>query len=135
MTTTTTTTTAPQRLASAAQAIGVTKAYGEGDARILALDDVSVEIESGRFTAIMGPSGSGKSTLLHVLAGLDSPTAGEIRIGGTEITAMNDKQLTLLRRKKIGFIFQSFNLIPTLTAAENIALPSRIAGRKPDALW
>ena len=113
----------------------MTKAYGEGDARVLALDDVSVEIESGRFTAIMGPSGSGKSTLLHVLAGLDRPTAGEIRIGDTEITTMNDKQLTLLRRDKIGFIFQSFNLIPTLTAAENISLPSRIAGRRPDALW
>jgi putative ABC transport system ATP-binding protein len=113
----------------------VTKAYGEGDARVLALDDVSVEIESGRFTAIMGPSGSGKSTLLHILAGLDRPTAGEIRIGDTEITTMNDKQLTLLRRDKIGFIFQSFNLIPTLTAAENISLPSRIAGRRPDALW
>jgi putative ABC transport system ATP-binding protein len=137
MTTITTTTgrsTTP-RLAVAAQAIGVTKAYGEGDARVLALDDVSVDIESGRFTAIMGPSGSGKSTLLHVLAGLDRPTAGEIRIGDTEITTMNDKQLTLLRRTKIGFIFQSFNLIPTLTAAENIGLPSRIAGRKPDALW
>jgi putative ABC transport system ATP-binding protein len=136
MTTTTTTrrTTTP-RLAVAAQAIEVTKAYGEGDARVLALDDVSVAIESGRFTAIMGPSGSGKSTLLHVLAGLDRPTAGEIRIGDTEITTMNDKQLTLLRRDKIGFIFQSFNLIPTLTAAENIGLPSRIAGRKPDALW
>ena len=120
---------------SAGGARGVTKAYGEGDARVLALDDVSVEIESGRFTAIMGPSGSGKSTLLHVLAGLDRPTAGEIRIGDTEITTMNDKQLTLLRRDKIGFIFQSFNLIPTLTAAENISLPSRIAGRRPDALW
>ena len=123
------------QIGTAARAVGVTKAYGEGDARVLALDDVSVEIESGRFTAIMGPSGSGKSTLLHVLAGLDRPTAGEIRIGDTEITTMNDKQLTLLRRDKIGFIFQSFNLIPTLTAAENISLPSRIAGRRPDALW
>src|SRR5688572_21487970 len=118
---TTTITTATGRTAgaqhptSAAQAIGVTKAYGEGDAKVLALDDVSVEIASRRFTAIMGPSGSGKSTLLHVLAGLDRPTAGEIRIGDTEITAMNDKQLTLLRRNKIGFIFQAFNLIPTLT--------------------
>ena len=120
---------------TAARAAGVTKAYGVGDARVLALDDVSVDIESGRFTAIMGPSGSGKSTLLHVLAGLDRPTSGEIYIGDTEITALNDKQLTLLRRDKIGFIFQSFNLQPTLTAAENIALPLRIAGRKPDPLW
>jgi putative ABC transport system ATP-binding protein len=120
---------------TAARAAGVTKAYGEGEAKILALDNVSVEIEARRFTAIMGPSGSGKSTLLHVLAGLDRPTSGEIYIGGTEISSMNDKQLTLLRRDKIGFIFQSFNLLPTLTAAENIALPLRIAGRKPDPLW
>jgi putative ABC transport system ATP-binding protein len=120
---------------TAARASGVTKAYGEGEAKILALDNVSVEIEARRFTAIMGPSGSGKSTLLHVLAGLDRPTAGQIYIGGTEISSMNDKQLTLLRRDKIGFIFQSFNLLPTLTAAENIALPLRIAGRKPDPLW
>jgi putative ABC transport system ATP-binding protein len=134
-TSTSTATTVSRPSTSAARATGVTKAYGEGDARVLALDDVSVEIESGRFTAIMGPSGSGKSTLLHILAGLDRPTAGEIRIGDTEITTMNDKQLTLLRRDKIGFIFQSFNLIPTLTAAENISLPSRIAGRRPDALW
>jgi putative ABC transport system ATP-binding protein len=137
MTTITTTSraTGAHQPTSAARAIGVTKAYGDGDAKVLALDDVSVEIASGRFTAIMGPSGSGKSTLLHLLAGLDRPTAGEIRIGDTEITALNDKQLTLLRRNKIGFIFQAFNLIPTLTAAENIALPSRIAGRKPDPLW
>jgi putative ABC transport system ATP-binding protein len=120
---------------TAARASGVTKAYGEGEAKILALDNVSVEIEASRFTAIMGPSGSGKSTLLHVLAGLDRPTSGQIYIGGTEISSMNDKQLTLLRRDKIGFIFQSFNLLPTLTAAENIALPLRIAGRKPDPLW
>jgi putative ABC transport system ATP-binding protein len=121
--------------AAAARATGVTKAYGTDDARVLALDDVSVSIEAGRFTAIMGPSGSGKSTLLHVLAGLDRPTAGSIHIGDTEITGMNDKQLTLLRRNRIGFIFQSFNLLPTLTAAENITLPLRIAGVKPDPLW
>jgi putative ABC transport system ATP-binding protein len=120
---------------TAARATGVTKAYGQGDAQVLALDDVSVDIESGRFTAIMGPSGSGKSTLLHVLAGLDRPTSGEIHIGDTEITGMNDKRLTLLRRDKIGFIFQSFNLLPTLTAEENISLPLRIAGRRPDPLW
>jgi putative ABC transport system ATP-binding protein len=128
-TTTTTITTA------AARATGVTKAYGSDDAQVLALDDVSVSIEAGRFTAIMGPSGSGKSTLLHVLAGLDRPTVGSIHIGDTEITGMNDKQLTMLRRDRIGFIFQSFNLLPTLTAAENITLPLRIAGVKPDPLW
>jgi putative ABC transport system ATP-binding protein len=120
---------------AAARATGVTKAYGVGDARVLALDDVSVAIESGRFTAIMGPSGSGKSTLLHVLAGLDRPTTGQIHIGEAEITSMSDRQLTLLRRDHIGFIFQAFNLLPTLTAAENIELPSRIAGRRPDPLW
>jgi putative ABC transport system ATP-binding protein len=120
---------------TAASASGVTKAYGEGEARVLALDNVSVDIDAGRFTAIMGPSGSGKSTLLHVLAGLDRPSQGHIFIGETEITGMNDKQLTLLRRDKVGFIFQSFNLLPTLTAAENIVLPLKIAGRKPDPLW
>ncbi|HSJ19392.1 MAG TPA: ABC transporter ATP-binding protein [Nocardioidaceae bacterium] len=121
--------------ATAARATGVTKAYGHGDAQVLALDDVGVDIEAGRFTAIMGPSGSGKSTLLHVLAGLDRPTSGRIHIGDTEITGLDDRQLTLLRRDKIGFIFQSFNLLPTLTAAENIELPLRIAGRRPDPLW
>ena len=120
---------------NAASASGVTKAYGEGEARVLALDNVSVEIAAARFTAIMGPSGSGKSTLLHVLAGLDRPTAGEIHIGETEISGMSDKELTLLRRDKVGFIFQSFNLLPTLNAAENIVLPIKIAGRKPDPLW
>jgi putative ABC transport system ATP-binding protein len=127
--------TQPVTTAAAARAVGVTKAYGVGDARVLALDDVSVDIAAGQFTAIMGPSGSGKSTLLHVLAGLDRPTEGRISIGGVEITTMSDKQLTLLRRDRIGFIFQAFNLMPTLTAAENIALPSRIAGRKPDPQW
>jgi putative ABC transport system ATP-binding protein len=120
---------------AAARAVGVTKSYGAGDAGVLALDNVDVTIEAGRFTAIMGPSGSGKSTLLHVLAGLDRPTSGEIFIGDADVTAMSDKQLTLLRRDRIGFIFQAFNLLPTLTAAENIALPSKIAGRRPDPLW
>jgi len=120
---------------AAAQAVGVTKAYGTGDAEVRALDDVSVSIEAGRFTAIMGPSGSGKSTLLHVLAGLDRPTSGQVFVGDDDITLMNDKQLTLLRRDRIGFIFQAFNLLPTLTAAENIALPSKIAGRRPDPSW
>ena len=119
----------------AARALGVTKEYGEGEARVLALDDISVDIAAGRFTAIMGPSGSGKSTLLHVLAGLDRPTTGKIHIGDTEISGMTDKQLTLLRRDKVGFIFQAFNLLPTLSAAENIVLPIKIAGRKPDTDW
>jgi putative ABC transport system ATP-binding protein len=113
----------------------VSKHYGEGDTAVRALDDVSVTMQTGAFTAIMGPSGSGKSTLLHVLAGLDRPTSGEIYLGDTEITGLNDRQLTLLRRDRIGFVFQSFNLLPTLTAQENIELPIRIAGRTPDALW
>jgi putative ABC transport system ATP-binding protein len=120
---------------TAARAVGVSKLYGEGGAAVRALDDVSVSLQAARFTAIMGPSGSGKSTLLHVLAGLDRPSSGEIYLGDTEITSLSDRKLTLLRRDQIGFIFQSFNLLPTLTAAENIALPMRIAGRKPDPLW
>jgi putative ABC transport system ATP-binding protein len=119
----------------AARAEGVSKTYGDGDAKVFALDDVNVGIQGGEFTAIMGPSGSGKSTMLHVLAGLDRPTAGNIFIGDTDITRLNDNALTLLRRDQIGFIFQSFNLLPTMTAAENIVLPMRIAGRKPDARW
>ena len=135
------TTTTPNRSgpsavgASAARAVDVTKVYGSGDAAVRALDDVSASLNAAEFTAIMGPSGSGKSTLLHVLAGLDRPTSGQVYIGDTEISGLNDKQLTLLRRDQIGFIFQAFNLLPTLTAAENIVLPIRIAGRKPDALW
>ncbi|MEU4293746.1 ABC transporter ATP-binding protein [Kribbella sp. NPDC026596] len=120
---------------TAARAEGVSKFYGSGDATIAALKDVTVSLEAGRFTAIMGPSGSGKSTLLHMLAGLDRPTSGEVFLGDTRITALNDKALTLLRRDQIGFIFQSFNLLPTMTAAENIVLPIRIAGRKPDDVW
>ena len=129
-------TTAPQiSTASAARAQGLSKFYGSGDAAVAALDDVSVAVGEGQFTAIMGPSGSGKSTLLHMLAGLDRPTSGEVYLGDTEITSLNDKALTLLRRDRIGFIFQSFNLLPTMTAAENIVLPMRIAGRKPDEHW
>jgi putative ABC transport system ATP-binding protein len=120
---------------SAARAEHVSKSYGDGDTAVVALDDVSVRLAAGEFTAIMGPSGSGKSTLLHVLAGLDRPTSGQIHVGDTEITGLKDKALTLLRRDSIGFIFQSFNLLPTLTAAENIVLPIRIAGRKPDTVW
>jgi len=121
--------------AAAASAQGVSKFYGSGDAAVAALDNVSVGLGEGQFTAIMGPSGSGKSTLLHMLAGLDRPTSGEVYLGDTEITSLNDKALTLLRRDRIGFIFQSFNLLPTMTAAENIVLPMRIAGRKPDDHW
>jgi putative ABC transport system ATP-binding protein len=120
---------------SAARTVGVSKLYGEGDAAVVALEEVSVSLDAGRFTAIMGPSGSGKSTLLHVLAGLDRPTSGQAYLDDTDITALGDKALTLLRRDRIGFIFQSFNLLPTMTAAENIVLPMRIAGRKPDAAW
>ena len=119
----------------AARTVGVSKLYGTGDATVTALDDVSVEVEQGEFTAVMGPSGSGKSTLLHVLAGLDRPTSGQVYVGDTDLTGLKDKALTLLRRDRIGFIFQSFNLLPTMTAAENIALPMKIAGRKPDAAW
>jgi putative ABC transport system ATP-binding protein len=125
----------PTATTTAARTIGVSKTYGQGSAAVQALDDVTVALHAGQFTAIMGPSGSGKSTLLHVLAGLDRPTVGEIYIGDTELTGLSDKKLTLLRRDQVGFIFQSFNLLPTLTAAENIELPIRIAGRRPDALW
>ncbi|MYW04682.1 ABC transporter ATP-binding protein [Streptomyces sp. SID3343] len=119
----------------AASARGLTKCYGEGETRVVALDGVDVEIGRGRFTAIMGPSGSGKSTLMHCLAGLDSVTGGKSWIGDTEITGLRDKELTRLRRDKIGFIFQAFNLLPTLTAIENITLPMDIAGREPDPQW
>jgi putative ABC transport system ATP-binding protein len=121
--------------APAARADGVSKLYGSGDATVAALDNVSVGLGHGEFTAIMGPSGSGKSTLLHMLAGLDRPTSGAVYLGDTDISSLNDKALTLLRRDRIGFIFQSFNLLPTMTAAENIVLPMRIAGRKPDDHW
>jgi putative ABC transport system ATP-binding protein len=120
---------------AAARGEGVTKLYGRGDCAIAALDDVSVELGRGEFTAIMGPSGSGKSTLLHVLAGLDRPTSGKIHLGDTDITTLSDRALTLLRRDRIGFIFQSFNLLPTMSAQENIVLPMRIAGRRPDERW
>ncbi|OKI97215.1 ABC transporter ATP-binding protein [Kitasatospora sp. CB01950] len=119
----------------AASAREVTKAYGVGETRVTALNRVDVDIHRGQFTAIMGPSGSGKSTLMHCLAGLDTVSTGHIRIGDTEITDLNDKQLTQLRRDKIGFIFQAFNLLPTLNAIENITLPMDIAGRKADQAW
>ena len=119
----------------AVRTVGLTKVYGSGDNSVRALDDVTLDIPRGRFTAIMGPSGSGKSTLMHVVAGLDTATSGSVLLGGTELTGLNDKALTALRRDRIGFVFQQFNLVPTLTAAENIALPARLAGRKPDAEW
>jgi putative ABC transport system ATP-binding protein len=120
---------------TAARAQDAVKVYGKGEAEVRALDGVTVEFESGRFTTIMGPSGSGKSTLMHNLAGLDSLTSGSVWIGDTELSALNDRKLTQLRRDRLGFVFQSFNLIPTLTAAENIELPLRLAGRKPDRVW
>ena len=121
--------------ATAARAEGLSKVYGIGEATVSALDDVSVDLAEGQFTAIMGPSGSGKSTLLHMLAGLDRPSSGQVFVGDVELSSLSDKQLTMLRRDRIGFIFQSFNLLPTMTAAENIVLPMRIAGRKPDDHW
>ncbi|WP_112133154.1 ABC transporter ATP-binding protein [Glycomyces dulcitolivorans] len=120
---------------TAVSAEGVWKAYGTGEAQVVALRDVSVQFASGAFTAIMGPSGSGKSTLMHCLAGLDTTDRGTVHIGGTPLTGLNDKALTKLRRDKIGFIFQQFNLLPTLTAEENITLPAAIAGAKADPDW
>ncbi|WP_220182911.1 ABC transporter ATP-binding protein [Sphaerisporangium album] len=117
---------------AAVVARGVTKVYGQGDAAVHALRGVDVGFATGAFTAIMGPSGSGKSTLMHCLAGLDTVTEGEVRVGDVDITRLNDKQLTLLRRERVGFIFQAFNLLPTLTAEQNIRLPLDIAGRQAD---
>ena len=117
---------------AAVRATGLTKVYGRGENAVFALDDVSVAIEKSAFTAVMGPSGSGKSTLVQVLSGLDTPTSGSVHLGDTDITTLKDKALTAVRRDRIGFVFQQFNLVPTLTAAENITLPSRLAGRKVD---
>jgi putative ABC transport system ATP-binding protein len=114
---------------------GVSRRYGEGEAAVEALRDVSVGFPAGRFAAIMGPSGSGKSTLMHILAGLDRPTSGTVTIDGVELTGLDDSQLTRLRREKVGFIFQTFNLLPVLNAEENILLPLSIADRKPDREW
>jgi putative ABC transport system ATP-binding protein len=119
----------------AARAVDAVKVYGRGDAAVRALDGVTVEFASGRFTAVMGPSGSGKSTLLHCMAGLDSLTSGKVLIGDTDLTSLDEKRLTLLRREKVGFVFQAYNLVPTLTAEENITLPLDLAGRKPDPSW
>jgi putative ABC transport system ATP-binding protein len=122
-------------LTVAARADNARKVYGNGDTQVVALDDVTVDFMGGEFTAIMGPSGSGKSTLMHCVAGLDSLTGGRVLIGDTDLTTLDDKRLTLLRREKVGFIFQQFNLVPTLTAYENIVLPLSLAGKKPDKEW
>jgi putative ABC transport system ATP-binding protein len=121
-----------QRTDVAVAAHAVTRTYGEGDATVHALRGVTLDVPTGQFTAIMGPSGSGKSTLMHLLAGLDRPTEGTVHIGGEDVTRMKDAQLTKLRRRHVGFVFQAFNLLPVLTAEENVTLPLSIAGRKPD---
>ena len=136
---TNTTITAPAAAQAPASSIvrlqGVSKIYGSGDAQVRALDDVSVGFGAGEFTAIMGPSGSGKSTMMHILAGLDAPTSGRVFVEDTDITALKDTALTKLRRDRIGFVFQSFNLVPTLDARANILLPMRLAGRAPEKEW
>ncbi|MGW0533576.1 ABC transporter ATP-binding protein [Streptomyces sp. NPDC003032] len=131
----TTTPFAARATSVAARATDLSKVYGQGETQVVALDHVSVDFGQGEFTAIMGPSGSGKSTLMHCVAGLDSFSSGSVRLGETELSTLKDKQLTKLRRDKIGFIFQAFNLLPTLTALENITLPMDIAGRKPNKQW
>jgi putative ABC transport system ATP-binding protein len=133
MTTTTATTTVSAR--TAARVVDAVKVYGRGDTEVRALGGVSVDFLAGRFTAIMGPSGSGKSTLMHCAAGLDTLTSGSTYIGDTELGALDDRRLTLLRRDRVGFVFQAFNLVPTLTVAENITLPLDLAGRKHDREW
>jgi putative ABC transport system ATP-binding protein len=119
----------------AARAENATKVYGRGSTEVLALDDVTVGLPAGRFTAVMGPSGSGKSTLMHCLAGLDSLTSGRVFIGDVELGGLSDRELTRVRRERVGFVFQAFNLLPTLDARENITLPMALAGRKPDKEW
>jgi len=119
----------------AARAVGAGKTYGEGETAVVALDDVSLDLRRGEFTAIMGPSGSGKSTLMHCLAGLDTLTSGHVLIGDTDLASLSDRELTILRRDRLGFVFQAFNLLPTLTAEENITLPADLAGRDPDPVW
>ena len=126
---------APPPRPAAASAIEAVKVYGRGETQVRALDGVSVAFGAGRFTAIMGPSGSGKSTLMHCLAGLDTLSSGSVRVGDVELGRLKDRQLTKLRRDRIGFVFQAFNLVPTLTAAENITLPMALAGRRPDPAW
>jgi putative ABC transport system ATP-binding protein len=124
-----------QSVRIAARAVDAVKIYGAGNAAVRALDGISVEFTAGRFTAVMGPSGSGKSTLLHCMAGLDDLTSGQVFIGDTDLTTLGEKKLTVLRREKVGFVFQAYNLVPTLNAGENITLPLDIARRKPDRGW
>jgi putative ABC transport system ATP-binding protein len=119
----------------AARAVSATKVYGAGDTAVRALDGVTVDLPAGRFTAVMGPSGSGKSTLMHCVAGLDSLTSGQVFIGDRELGSLSDRELTLVRRRHVGFVFQAFNLLPTLTALENITLPMDLAGVRPDRAW
>ena len=126
---------APAIVRHAAWTTDAVKVYGAGATEVRALDDVTIGFETGRFTAIMGPSGSGKSTLLHCRAGLDSLTSGSVHIGDTDLTTLSDRQLTILRRERIGFVFQSFNLVPTLTAEENITLPLDLGGKRVDRRW
>jgi len=128
-------TASPAATSAAASAVFASKRYGTGDAAVTALDNVSVEFHAHQFTAIMGPSGSGKSTLMHLVAGLDTLSSGKVYIGDTDLSGLDDRRLTMMRRDKIGFIFQAFNLVPTLTALENITLPTTLAGRKPDKAW
>jgi len=135
MTTTSTLSPVGTPTTTAARAVEAVKTYGHGDSAVQALDGVTVALPKGRFTAVMGPSGSGKSTLMHCLAGLDTVTSGQVFIGDTELGSLSDKQLTLLRRERLGFVFQSFNLVPTLTAYENITLPLDLAGAHPDREW
>jgi putative ABC transport system ATP-binding protein len=125
----------PEDAVAAAATAGAVKLYGEGDTLVRALDDVTVEFQAGRFTAIMGPSGSGKSTLLHCTAGLDTLTSGTALIGDTDLSTLDDTELTVLRRERVGFVFQAFNLVPTLTAEENVTLPLALAGHKGDPDW
>jgi putative ABC transport system ATP-binding protein len=120
---------------AAARAVEATKVYGRGPVSVLALDEVTVDFEAGRFTAIMGPSGSGKSTLMHCLAGLDTLTSGRVFVGDADLSALSDRELTRMRRDRIGFVFQAFNLVPTLSAGENIVLADRLAGRRPESAW
>jgi putative ABC transport system ATP-binding protein len=122
-------------MTAAARVLNLTKTYGTGEALVRALDDISLDLVAGEFTAVMGPSGSGKSTLMHCCAALDRADSGSVLIGDEDLSTMKDKELTRLRRDQIGFVFQSFNLVPTLTAGENILLPLAIAGRKPDTAW
>jgi putative ABC transport system ATP-binding protein len=122
-------------LRCAARALRARKVYGAGETAVVALDDVDLDLPAGQFTAIMGPSGSGKSTLMHCLAGLDTLTAGQVYVGETDLASLSDRERTILRRDRLGFVFQSFNLLPTLTAEENITLPADLAGRTPDPVW